>query len=275
MEKLVITCAITGSQTTRKDTPYLPITPKEIADSAIGAYRAGASIAHIHVRGDDGVPVQEVQRFQEVAERIRAETDMIVEVSTGGHHSMPAEERICSVDIEPPPEMASFNAGSMNFGSGIFINSPEALTLFARRMHEKGVKPEFECFDCGMIENVLRLIDQGTFTPPYHFSFVLGVSGGIGASPKNLLHMVESIRPGDTWSVVGIGRHQLPLVTMAMVMEGHVRVGLEDNVFLSKGTLAKSNAELVEKVVRLANELGRPVATAREARQMLGLPGLG
>lgn len=269
MDKLIITVALVGAETTREDNPNLPLTPMEIAEAAAEACHAGASVAHIHVRDRDGKPTQDVEVFRETLEEIRRRCDIITQVSTGGAVGTPWELRIAPLDLAP--EMATLTTGTVNFGDDVFMNPPDVIEKFARRMIERRVKPEVEVFDAGHIANALRLVKKGLLSLPAHFDFVMGVPGGIPATPRDLLHLVGSIPEGCTWQVAGIGRHELPLAVMAIVMGGHVRVGFEDNVYYSKGVLAESNAQLVARIARIAKEVGREVATPEEARRILNL----
>lgn len=270
MDKLIITVAVCGAEVTRNDTPYIPITPEEIAQQTYESYLAGASIVHLHVRDENGNPTQDLRIFKKTVSLIREKCpDMIIQVSTGGAVWMTPEERLQS--LEADPDMATLTTGTVNFGNDVFFNSMPMIERFASIMKEKGIMPEFECFDVGHINNAMTLVKKGLVQGHLHFDFVMGVPGGIAANARNLVTMVDSIPPGSTWSVAGVGRHEFSMAVMAIVMGGHVRVGLEDNIYIEKGVLAKSNAELVEKVVRLAKELGRPIATAKEARQILRL----
>lgn len=269
MEKLIITAALVGAEVTRKDNPNLPLTPEEIAQAALEAGRAGASIIHLHVRDAQGNPTQDREVFRHVMEFIKAESDLIIQVSTGGAVGMSAEKRVQPVTLKP--EMATLTTGSVNFGNDVFLNRPQEIEFFAKAMQEHGVKPEIEVFDVGMIENALALLKKGLVKSPLHFDLVMGVPGGIPAAPKNLLHLVECLPPGSTWTVAGMGRHQLPLGIMAVILGGHVRVGFEDNIYYSKGVLAESNAQLVARISRLAAGLGRATASPAEARKTLGL----
>lgn len=268
MEKLVITVALNGAEVRREQTPHLPVTPAEIAEAAARCREAGAAMIHIHGRRPDGTPTQDAAVYAEMISAVQARTDLIVQVSTGGAVGMTAEERLAPVLLKP--EMASLTTGTVNFGDGVFMNAPEMIEAFARAMVANGVVPEIECFDLGHIDNALALVKKGILTLPLHFDFVMGVPGGIAPTVRNLVHMSESIPTGCTWSVAGIGRAQLPLATAAMVMGGNVRVGLEDNIYYRKGVLA-SNEMLVARVVRIAEELGREVATPDEARRILRL----
>jgi 3-keto-5-aminohexanoate cleavage enzyme len=182
---------------------------------------------------------------------------------------MSDEERLQPIELDP--EMATLDCGTCNFGSGIFINTESTIINFAVKMSERGIKPELECFDKGMIDTALRLSDSGLLTVPLHFNFVMGMQGGISAQPRDLLYMCESIPRGSTFTVTGIGRSHFRMAAMSILLDGHVRVGFEDNLYLKKGLLAKSNAEMVEKVTRMAEEFDRQVASPGEARKILGL----
>ncbi len=269
----IISVAVTGALTDPASTPYLPITPEQIAQSTLEAWRAGAAIAHLHVREPDGRPTQRLDYFREVIGRIReAGCDIVLNLTTGGHPDMTHEERMQTLELEP--ELASFDAGSLNMNEGVFHNPPGFLRELARRMRERRVKPELEIFDTGMIENCKQLVREGLIDEPLYFQFVLGVRGGAPATPKTLLHMVESLPPGSHWSVIGVGRGQLPMNAMAILMGGHVRTGLEDNIYYRRGELATSNAQLVERLARLIREFGREVASPDDARRILGLKGM-
>lgn len=269
MEKLIITAALTGAEVTRELQPNLPITPDEIAQAAYECYVAGASIVHIHARDEEGNPTQAYEVYKEIKEKIEEKCNIIFQPSTGGAVWHGPEERLQPVELKP--EMATLSCGTCNFGPDVFMNSEEYMEKFATRMKELGVKPEMEIFERGMIENAKKLAKKGLVETPMHFDFVLGVPGACPGTPEDLLHMIHAIPENSTWTVAGIGRYELPLATMAILLGGHVRVGFEDNIYYSKGRLAKSNAELVERIVRLAKELGREVATPEEARRILGI----
>jgi 3-keto-5-aminohexanoate cleavage enzyme len=273
MEKLIISVGITGSRITRQQTPYIPISPEEIARSGIEAWRAGASILHVHVRDPKtGLGTQDLSIFKEVVDRIRSETDAILCLTTSGipGRNLPILERLNPLSLNP--ELVSFDAGSINMGEHVFLNLPEFLEAVAKKTLERGIKPELEVFEVGMVYTCLRYLEKGLLKPPLHFQFVLGTTAGMPATPKSLLHLSEIIPQGSTWSVIGIGPGQLPMAMMGMIMGGHVRVGLEDNIYYSKGVLAKSNEELVDRVVRIAKEFGREVAKPQESRKILSLP---
>lgn len=272
---LIITCAITGAETSKEKQLNLPVTPREQAKAAAEAMKAGASIIHLHVREDDGKPSQRVERFQESISAIReAAPGVIIQISTGGAVGESIENRAKPLALKP--EMASLNLGTMNFGDDVFYNHPRDIIGLASRMHQLGVMPELEIYEAGMLESSFRLAKQGVLREPLHFQFVLGVPGGMSGEPSNLLHLVNLMNSHASskdlhWGVAGVGRYQLPLAVQALVMGGHVRVGFEDNIFYRKGELAVSNAQLVERISRLAGELGREIATPAVARKMLGL----
>lgn len=235
-------------------------------------------MVHLHVRDAAGRPTQEAAIFAAAIAEIRARCDVIVQVSTGGAVGMRPEERlqpVVQMPVHLTPDMASLTTGSCNFGTDVFLNPEPEVEQFATAMRERGIKPEVEVFDSGMLANAARLVARGLLDPPVHVDFVLGVPGAMAASPAGLVHLVQQLPPGWTWTVCGIGRHQLPMNLLGLVMGGHVRTGLEDNIFYRRGELATGSAQLVERIVRLAAEVERPVATPTEARQILGLPEAG
>ncbi len=273
MEPLILTCAITGAETTRAKQPNLPITPSEQAAAARDAMSAGASVIHLHVREDDGAPSQRLERFEESIRLIRQEAPgVIIQISTGGAVGESIENRAKPLQLKP--EMASLNLGTMNFGDEVFLNHPRDILSLAAQMQKHGVVPELEIYETGMLENAFRLAKQGVLRKPLNFQFVLGVPGGMSGDVRNLVHLatlLEGFGKQYHWGVAGVGRFQLPLAGHAILMGGHVRVGFEDNIFYSKGVVAKSNAQLVERVARLAKEFGREVATPAQARVLLGV----
>jgi len=269
MDKLIITAAMIGAEVTRQDHPGIPVTPEEIAEAAYECYNAGASIIHLHVRKPDGTPTQDVAIFKVAMGLIKEKCNVIVQVSTGGAVGMSPEERIAPVQLRP--EMATLTAGSVNFGEDVFLNSPQDVELFALMMKEYGVKPEIEIFDTGMIATAIRLAKRDILLSPLHFDMVMGVPGGIPGTPRNLLNLVESLPEKATWTVAGIGRTELPLGVIAIILGGHVRVGFEDNIYYSRGVLADSNAQLVARIARMSREMGREVASPDEARKILGI----
>lgn len=269
MSKLIITAALTGAEVTREQQSQLPITPEEIAEAALEAYQAGASIVHVHARTLDGSPTQDKKVYGEIKTRIEEKCPVIFQPSTGGATWHTAEERLQPVELSP--EMATLSTGTCNFGRDVFSNPQDFYEQAARLMGERGVKPEIEVFEAGMIDNALRLVKDGLLQTPLHFNFVLGVPGALSASVRNLSFLVDSIPQGSTWTVSGIGRHETSLAMVALAMGGHVRVGFEDNIYFYRGQLAQSNAQLVARIARIAKELGREVASPAEAREILGL----
>lgn len=271
MEKLIITAAICGAEVTKENNPAVPYTVEEIVREAKSAVEAGAAIVHLHVREDDGTPTQSKARFKECIDAILKECpDVILIPSTGGAVGMTAEERLQPTELMP--EMATLDCGTCNFGDDVFENTMPMMRQFGKRMMENNIKPEYECFEMGHLDTVLNMARKGEVPgAPMQFNFVLGVQGCTPATVQNLAWMVNAIPAGSTWTATGIGRNAFTLAAAAIVMGGNVRVGFEDNLYLSRGVLAKSNGELVAKVVRLAKELGREVATSAEAREILGL----
>lgn len=271
MEKLIITAAICGAEVTKEHNPAVPYTVEEIQREALSAYKAGAAIIHLHVREDDGTPTQSKERFEKCMNAIREVCpDVIIQPSTGGAVGMSSDERLQPILLKP--EMATLDCGTCNFGGDdIFVNTENMIIEFATRMKELGIKPECEVFDKGMIDMAKRLSKKGYIDKPMHFNMVMGVNGGIAGEPKDLQFMVDALPEGSTFTVSGVGRSQIAMNTMAILLGGHVRVGFEDNVNLTKGVPAKSNGEFVERIVRIAKELGREIATPDEAREILGL----
>ncbi|TCO78773.1 3-keto-5-aminohexanoate cleavage enzyme [Marinisporobacter balticus] len=277
MEKLIITAAICGAEVTKEHNPNVPYTVEEIAREAHTAYKAGASIIHLHVREDDGTPTQDKNRFKACIDAIRKICpDAIIQPSTGGAVGMTDLERLQSTEVEElalglkHPEMATLDCGTCNFGGDeVFVNTDNTIKNFGKIMIERGVKPEIEVFDKGMIDIAIKMHKKGYIKTPMHFDFVLGVQ--MSATARDLAFMVDSIPVGSTWTVAGVGKSQFQMAAIAIAMGGHVRVGFEDNVYIEKGVAAKSNGESVEKVVRIAKELGRQIATPTEAREILGL----
>jgi uncharacterized protein (DUF849 family) len=278
--KTVVTAALTGVLARREHCPAIPYTPQEIAEEARRSVEAGAAIVHIHARTDDGGPDWSVERFREIMEAVRTRADVIVNFSTGAV-GIRAEDRIAHIR-ELRPEMAALNMGSMNYAiysskrkefyhDHVFANPFRDIRFFLETMNEGGVRPEMECFDSGHIGNTAPLVDMGVLRPPYQFSLIMGVLGGIPGGTRNLLHQVLSLPRDAIWQVIGIGLEQWPLVATALALGGNVRVGLEDNFYLEEGVMAKSNAELVAKAVRMSRDSGREVASVSEARDLLRL----
>jgi uncharacterized protein (DUF849 family) len=300
--KAIITCAVTGSVHTPSMSPYLPLTPDDIAAQSVAAAEAGASILHLHARNpEDGRPTADPEVFMQFLPRIKQQTDAVVNITTGGAHGMSIDDRLAA-PRRAQPELTSLNMGSMNFGlfgavdkitqwlhpwekpflaassHMIASNTFDQIETIATELGGKfGTRFEFECYDVGHLYTLAHFADKGVVKPPFFVQCVLGILGGIGADPDNLSHMVRIADKlfGNDWylSVLAAGRHQTPLVTMSAILGGNVRVGLEDSLMIARGQLAKSNAEQVAKIRRILVELGREIATPQEARAMLMLKG--
>lgn len=302
MAKRIVTAAVTGGIHTPTMSPYLPITPEAIADDAIKAHKAGAAVVHIHARDPKtGKPCGDMDVYAEIFDRIRSECDPVICATTGGAIGMPVAERIKVVPTHRP-ELASFNAGSVNFGlfeipermkvdewrfdwekdylygtkDIVYTSTFASLEEFARLFAENQVKPEAEIFESGMINNLAYLVQKGLLKTPLYLQFVMGILGGIPATIENLAFLAQTAQRafGDQfqWSVCAAGRFQMPMCVAGLLMGSHVRVGLEDSLLLERGVPAKSSAEQVEKIVRIMGELGYEPATSNEAREILGLP---
>ncbi len=269
MSKLIITAAITGAETTKEMNPHLPCSPEEQAQAAFECWEAGASIVHLHVRDANNKPSQSLDLFEKVSKLIRAKCDLILQFSTGGAVGTPVSERIAPLKLKP--EMASLNAGSINFGDEVFENLPKDIAALAAEMKRLSIKPEIEVYDLGMLEYGVSLVTSGVVNAPAHFQFVMGTKHGISGNPENMFLLKSKLPPGCTFAVAGVGRHQLQVAPLAIVSGGHVRVGFEDNLYFSKGVLAKNNAQLVKRVAELSALLQRDVAKPDEARKILGL----
>jgi 3-keto-5-aminohexanoate cleavage enzyme len=269
LAETILTAAIVGAEVTRAQTPYLPITPSEIADEAARCREAGAAVVHLHVRTPDGTPSQSSALFAEAIAAVRAKTDLIIQTSTGGAVGMSVDER--SGPLRCRPEMATLNCGTLNFGDDVFINTRPQIRDLARRIREAGSVPELECYEVGHIEEALALAREGLVSEPLHFQFVLGVPGGIGAHEETIRFMAAQLPARSTWGVAAVGRHQKPMTEAALRLGGHARVGLEDNIYLAKGVLAEGSAPLVTQAAAFARSIGRsPVEPAR-ARMLLGV----
>ena len=270
----ILTAAIVGAETTRAQTPYLPITPDEIGEEAARCVSVGASVIHLHVRDEAGNPSQDRERFRAAIAAIRRRCEVIIQTSTGGAVGMTIDERCgpLSLSGDERPEMATLNVGTINFGDDIFVNRRLDTFGVAERIQKAGIIPEVEIYDLGHLDILRELVDKGAVRRPLHVQFVLGVRGALAASERNLELLVsrlDSDFPGSSWGVAGIGRHELPMAAVAARIGGNVRVGLEDNIFVEKGVLAKGSAELCEKAVALCQAAGRRVATVAEARAVL------
>ena len=270
---MVITAALVGAETTREQTPHLPISAEEIGVEAAKCREAGAAMVHIHVRKADGSPSQDAELYRAAIREIRKRCDILVQTSTGGAVGMGVDERCGPLTLTGAdrPDMATLSTGSVNFGEEVFWNPRPLVRDIARRIRAAGLKPELECFDAGMIDEALALAKEGLVELPAHFDFVLGVPGALGARPEALDFMIASLPEGCTWTCAGIGRHQLPFVELSAERGGNARVGLEDNIFISKGVLAKGSSELVADAARRAQAKGRTLATPQQARALLRL----
>lgn len=284
----IITCAVTGNITSPSQTPYLPITPEQIANACLEATRAGASIVHIHVRHPDGRPSMELGHYREVVERLRAaDEDVIINLTTGpGGRFIPSEDdpKIAALGttLLPPrqrvehiaalrPEICSLDFNTMYSGTSVVINTPQNLAIMAEIIRDAGVLPELEVFDTGDIQLANHFLQEGRLDGPALFQIVLGVRYGAIATPETLLYMKSLLPAGSHWAAFGVGRFEFPILAQAWLLGGHVRVGLEDNIYLEKGVLAESNTVLVQKAARVVKELGGRIATVGETREMLKL----
>jgi 3-keto-5-aminohexanoate cleavage enzyme len=268
-EKLLITVAPSIPPYLRANLPGLDLSPEGVADEVVRASSAGANLVHLHVWDEHGQPTMDLTAFRRTLGLIRERCDIIIEGSTGGINTLSAAER--SVSLQAEIELASLNPGSVNYDQGVYVNSPEDIRYWAGEMRRRKIKPDIAIFETGMIANSLALAEQGLIDPPYLFGFVLGQKGAMPATPKNLLFLSESLPSGAPWGVIGHGGNDLWTSTMAMTMGGHARAGFEDNPYYRPGEPARSNAQLIERLVRIARELGREPATPAEARVLLGL----
>jgi 3-keto-5-aminohexanoate cleavage enzyme len=268
---VVITVAPVGAEVTRADNPALPHTPAEIAADATACGEAGATVVHLHVREPDGAPSARPELFGETIERIRAASELVTMVSTGGAVWMSMDERMAG--LEAGPDLAGVETGSLNFGEEPFVTLPEDAREVVRRAGSLGIGLEVECFDVGHVVQAVRMLERGELPAPLRANLVFGVPGGIDASPHALEAMVRPLPTGMHWSVTAIGRHQRRLLALGLLLgAGGIRVGFEDGVYLRKGVLAASNAELVADAAALVRTLGRAVATVAEARELLAVP---
>lgn len=284
----IITCAITGNITTVRQCPHLPCTPEQIATACLEARAAGAAIAHIHVRHPDGRPSMELAHYREVVERIRAaDQDLIINLTTGpggrfvpderdpkiagpGTSILPPEQRVAHIEALRP-EICSLDFNTMFSGTSVVINTPRNLKIMAERIRQAGTMPELEVFDSGDIQLANEFLADGTLDSPALFQLALGIRYGAIATPETVLYLRSLLPAGSTWAAFGVSRWEYPVLVQAWLLGGHVRVGLEDNIYLEKGVLAPSNAALVDKAVRILRELGARIATPGEAREILGL----
>ena len=283
-DKVIITAAITGGIHGKETTPHIPITPGEQAQAALDCYNAGASVLHLHVRGDDGMNTPDLAYYNKSVRLIGERCPIIRQIGNGIGARLDEnwsiiqptlEQRLNLVNIDPEPEMHTINAGSFEFrtplGGALFDNPMAFNEEYIAQCKEKGFGIEIEVYDSGHIANILELIDKGVLSPPLHFSIVLGIMGGGPATPANLLHMLDQLPEGSTWQVVTVGRYHVRTTVIAMAMGGNVRTGMEDTIYYDKGELVDGNARLVERMVRIAREIGREPATIDEAKEILGL----
>lgn len=287
---MIVTAAVTGSVTTPEQSKYLPVTPKDIADEAVRSYNEGATVVHLHARHPDPA-VDDYAALEETIQLIRDRCPIITEVGTGARardgRLRSDEERLKLMDLNPAPDRETINAGTFTFQvyggktapygkhgrTWDFSNPPELIVNFTKGMKERGLGIEYEAYDIGHILNIKRLMDWDVLDKDetVHINLVIGIGGCIDPDPRSVIFMVDKLPPHWDWCVMSIGRHSYPVVTLGMILGGHIRVGMEDNLYLERGVLAKSNGELVAKAVRIAKELGREVATIDEAREMMGV----
>lgn len=271
MEKTIITAALTGAFPCKKDNPNVPITPQEIAEQAYECYEAGAAVVHLHMRDNEEKGTMDVERFRETKKLIEAKCDVILNLTTSGDLDATDETRQIHLK-ELKPEMASFDAGTMNWGhTTVFYNTPTFLESLGQTMLDNNVKPEIECFDAGMVYNALYYIKKGLIKTPAHFQICLGAPGGSTSTVENLVYLKNLLPKDATWSAFGVGKDHLTILGATIAFGGHVRVGLEDNIFYAKNQLAKSNAEFVHRTVRILKECNKKAATPAEAREILQL----
>jgi len=269
--KTIITVATTGAWPTKKDNPNVPLTPQEIANDVYECYKAGASVAHLHMRDEEGKGTMDKEKFKETVNLIKEKCDIIINLTTSGDLNATDETRQAHLK-ELKPDMASYDCGSMNWAhSTLFLNTPKFLEELGMTMQKYNVKPEIEIFDAGMIYNSLYYLKKGILKAPIHYQFVLGAAGGSTATLENLVYLKSIIPDGSTWSALGVGKGHMPILLGALAMGGHVRVGIEDNVMYTKDELAKSNKQFVERTARIIKEFGNEIATPDEARVILGL----
>jgi len=280
MKKMIITVAITGGIHGKEANPNLPEQPDEQAQDVYDCYNAGASICHLHVRDREGKPTGDLNKYAEAISKIKAKCPIVVQVGNGigfyydekgNYVCYPDEIRMKLLEIEPKPDLITLNAGTFHFGDVLFPNSHEFNTRFVKMANNRKIPIECEVYDIGHIANTMRLVDEGALKKPAHFSFVLGIDGGIPARHENLMRLVSDIPEGSTWQVIGVSRYQFPLTVAAMCMGGNIRTGLEDNVYYKKGELAISNVQLVASIVKIARELGREIATVHDAKEYFGV----
>jgi 3-keto-5-aminohexanoate cleavage enzyme len=270
-DKVILTVATTGAWPQKKDNPGIPLQPPEIAEEICNCWKAGASVAHIHVRDDNNQSSMSFEKFQQTVKIVREKCDIVINLTTSGGLGIADEIRMKPF-IELKPEMASYDCGSMNWlHTAVFENSPKFLEKLGLAMQENNVKPEIEVFDSGMVYNALYYLKKGILKAPLHFQLCLGAAGGMDATVENLVYIRNLLPPDSTWTAFGIGKAHLPILYSSLALGGHIRVGMEDNIFYGKGRLAKSNVEFVERAKRIIAEIGKEVATPDETRKILNL----
>jgi 3-keto-5-aminohexanoate cleavage enzyme len=270
-ETAILTAALTGPIAGKADNPNLPCTPEEIAASAKEAHEAGAAVVHVHVRDEHGKATADFDLARRVVGLIEDACPALVQLSTGVGLGVDFEDRARLVEARP--RMASLNVCSMSFGDGLFHNPLDGVRRLAARMRERGVKPELELYDTGHLEVALSLLDEGLLEEPLQFSLVLGVKGGMAATPANVVHLVSRLPEGSAWQVIGIGRANVPITALGLAIGGNARTGMEDTLMLRRGVPAAGNGELVERLAGIAAAIERPVATVEQAVELLELPG--
>ncbi len=266
---LIITVAGVGAELTKKQTPYLPVKPQEIIAEAKRVFQLGVQVFHLHVRDPKGLPTVDPQILKSVNRSIRQETKLIIQVSTGGDVHDSFSSRLKTLDTGP--DMGSLTLGSVNFGKDIFLNPISLIEALAKKMQQKKIRPELEIFDVGMMDTASYLIKKGFITPPYHFNIILGGRGWLAASEENLRFILKKLPRHSSWSASGVGPFQKPMIEYAIAHGGHVRTGLEDNIYSKKGFISKGNMEIVNQVLKLAKKYKRPIASMRETKKILGL----
>ncbi|MCI6012706.1 MAG: 3-keto-5-aminohexanoate cleavage protein [Firmicutes bacterium] len=275
MEKRIITAALTGNWGDKSTNPALPMTPEEIAEAAYACWKEGAAVVHIHMRDEKGHPTMRVDLFEKTIELIREKCDVIINMTSSGGHSldgMASDETRMLPFRKLKPEMGSFDCGTLNWlHQTIFENSPKFLEQLGHLMQEVGCKPELEIFDVGMVDTAKYYLKTGVLKAPCHFQLVMNAAGGMAGTVENLVYLKNQLPEGSTWSATGISRSHMPILLATLALGGHVRVGLEDNVYYSKGVLAESNAQLVRRAASIIREAGYEVATPAEAREILGI----
>lgn len=269
MNSVIITVGPTGGAATKSNNPNLPTTPEEIAAEATACYAAGAAVVSIHLRDEQQRPTADLGVAQRAIDLIREQSPILIQLSSGVAPDAPFEQRAALIELKP--RMATLSPCSMTFNDGEFRNPPDFVRRLAWRMRELGVKPELEIYDSGHVDAALRLLDEGLLTEPLQFGIVMGVRGGMSATPENLLHTVRSLPPGSIWQAIAIGKANFPMAAMAISMGGNARTGLEDNLYLRRGELAAGSAQLVDRIAEICRAVDRPIASVEATEDLLGL----